>query len=144
MSNDAKPYPTPLRYVPDQKWGAGYIQSGSKVLAEMRDVDGFPCQEEHGADAAAIQEEMDATGQRLVDAYNAYTPATETPARWFDNTRLPTEPGLYYHEHENCDLHGNPLSVPGLWLWEDGKPFEQPAGVFKLFGPIRGAMQNRY
>lgn len=58
-------------------------------------------------------------------------------ARWYDATHPPTEPGLYYWE--NCDQWGNPR--PGLFLWEEGKPAQFPDDPWKLFGPIRGAMQ---
>lgn len=57
---------------------------------------------------------------------------------WFDDAHLPTEAGLYYWE--TCDQQGNPS--PGFYLWEPGKPPQFPEGrPFKLFGPIRGAMQ---
>lgn len=58
-------------------------------------------------------------------------------ARWWDDAHPPTEPGLYYWEH--CDQYGNPR--PGLYLWEEGKEPQFPTDPFKLFGPIRGAMQ---
>lgn len=58
-------------------------------------------------------------------------------ARWYDNAHSPTECGLYYQE--TGDKWGNPQ--PGLYLWKEGdKPLflERP---WKIFGPIRGALQ---
>lgn len=59
-------------------------------------------------------------------------------ARWFTPDDPPTECGLYYWEHG--DQHGNPH--PGMYLWEEGKPPNFPYNApWKMFGPIRGAMQ---
>lgn len=56
--------------------------------------------------------------------------------RWYDDAHPPGEPGVYYWE--TCDTWGNPR--PGLHFWDEGKPAEFPAGQWKMFGPLRGAM----
>lgn len=64
------------------------------------------------------------------------TLSPETPARWFDDAHLPTELGVYYWE--TCDDYGNPR--PGLFLLKE-EDRKCPTGIWKAFGPIRGAMQ---
>ena len=64
--------------------------------------------------------------------------AVELPSpRWYDDGRLPTEPGVYYME--SCDPYGR-LS-PGLMWLEEGKACETASIPTKYFGPIPGAMR---
>ena len=70
-----------------------------------------------------------------------YTDPGGATVTWYDDAHPPTEPGIYYWE--TCDEHGNPR--PGLYLWDKDKHAEFPRPcqqLFKLFGPIRGAMQE--
>lgn len=57
---------------------------------------------------------------------------------WFDDAHPPVEPGIYYWE--TCDDFGHPR--PGFYVWEQYKPPKFPEGIWKMFGPIRGAMQE--
>ncbi len=66
--SDVKPYPVPLEYDAD----TGEVSHRGAAVARVYDVDDFPCLDEHGADGGAIQLEIDATGNALVERYNAH------------------------------------------------------------------------
>jgi hypothetical protein len=66
MTTPATPYPAPLSY------DDGEITGGITAVAMLHGVDDFPCLDPEEQDTDAIQAEIDATGHKLIAAYNAH------------------------------------------------------------------------
>ncbi len=88
-------YPTPLEYFPDDGWDTSEIRHKGAVVALVPGVDDFPCLDQHGADGGAIQQEIDATGRKLVLSYNCHNAMVEAlVAVWKFGSRSETDEGI--------------------------------------------------